>query len=72
MEGRPLPHFDGLVRCIEELFVTGRPVYPVERTLLTTGILACALESRYQKKRLRPLDLNVVYRAPRNCYFQRV
>lgn len=69
--GRALPHFDGLVHCIEDLFVTGRPVYPVERTLLTTGILSFALESRYQKKRLETPELQVAYRAPRDCFFQR-
>jgi len=70
-QGRPLPHFDGLVHCIEELFVTGRPVYPVERTLLTTGTLSFALESRYQKKRLETPQLNVTYRQPKDCFFQR-
>ena len=70
-QGRPLPHFDGLVHCIEELFVSGRPVYPVERTLLTTGTLSFALESRYQKKRLVTPDLNVTYRPPKDCFFQR-
>jgi hypothetical protein len=69
--GRDLPHFDGLVNCIEDLFVTGRPVYPVERTLLTTGILSFALESRYQKKRLETPELQVAYRAPQDCFFQR-
>ena len=29
----PLPHFDGLAYCIEQLFLTGKPMYPVERTL---------------------------------------
>jgi len=70
-DGRPLPHFDGLVHSIEELFVTAKPVYPVERTLLTTGILAFALESRQQRRRLATSELDIVYRAPRNCYFQR-
>jgi hypothetical protein len=69
--GRPLPHFDGLVHCIEEMFVTGRPAYPVERTLLTTGALSFLFESRYQKKRLETPELKVAYGAPKDCYFQR-
>ena len=69
--GRALPHFDGLVHCIEEMFTTGRPVYPVERTLLTTGALDFLLEARYRKKRLETPDLKVEYRPPARAYFQR-
>lgn len=32
--------FDGLAHVIEEFVVTGKPLYPVERTLLVTGVLA--------------------------------
>lgn len=69
--GRALPHFDGLVHCIEEMFTTGRPVYPVERTLLTTGALDFLLEARYRKKRLETPDLKVEYHPPARAYFQR-
>ena len=69
--GRDLPHFDGLVHCIEEMFTTGKPVYPVERTLLTTGALDFLLEARYRKKRLETPELKVEYRAPARTYFQR-
>ena len=68
---RPLPHFDGLVHSIEELFVTGKPLYPVERTLLTTCTLSLLFESRAWKRRIESPELAVSYRAPRNCYFQR-
>jgi hypothetical protein len=68
---RDLPHFDGLVHCIEELFVTGKPVYPVERTLLTTGILSFLIESRYRKRRLETPQLKVSYRAPKHAWFER-
>ena len=68
--GRPLPHFDGLVRCIEELFVTGKEQYPPERTLITTGILAHAFESRRTKGPVSTPDMNVAYRTPADAWYQ--
>ncbi|MBM3748276.1 MAG: hypothetical protein FJW34_21030 [Acidobacteria bacterium] len=69
--GRDLPHFDGLVRCIEEFFVTGRPVYPVERTLLVSGALDLLFESKVRRQRVETPELKVAYRAPGKAYFQR-
>ncbi len=40
-------HFSYLSLNVEEMFVTGQPQYPVERTLLTSGVLEAALDSRY-------------------------
>ena len=68
--GRKLPHFDGLVDCIEEMFVTGKPVYPVERTLLTTGALAFLFASR-GNGRVETPELRVRYRAPQHTYYQK-
>jgi hypothetical protein len=68
---RKLPHFDGLVHCIEEMFVTRRAVYPVERTLLTSQVLSLLFESREKKARVETPQLNVSYRVPKNTYFQR-
>jgi hypothetical protein len=69
--GRPLAHFDGLVYCIEKMFVTGKPLYPVERTLLTTGALSFLFESRRQRRRIDTPELKIVYHAPRHDYFER-
>lgn len=65
--------FDPLVLRIEDFFRAGRPPYPVERTLLTGGILDAALESRVQgHSRIETPDLAVIdYEAPADSGFIR-
>ena len=54
------------------MIVSGRPAYPVERTLLTTGALAALMDSSYQgHRRLETPHLNVSYRAPKESLFSR-
>lgn len=67
---REASHFDGLVHCMEEMFVTGKPLYPVERTYLTTCALSLLFDSRVWRKRIETPELNISYRAPRTAYFQ--
>ena len=47
----PFAHFSYLVRAIDAMVQTGHAVYPVERTLLTTGILDTIMISRAEKNR---------------------
>jgi hypothetical protein len=72
--GQTLPNFfSALAQQIERLFLTGKPPYPVERTLLTTGILAAAIDSLAQgQKRLDTPHLRqVAYQSPRESTFMR-
>src|SRR5262249_19726414 len=52
--GAPYGHFTMLVRGIDRMFATGKPSWPVERTLLTTGVLDAALTSKLEKNRRLP------------------
>ncbi|NJN83633.1 MAG: hypothetical protein HC802_16015 [Caldilineaceae bacterium] len=55
-------HFSYLSLNAEEMFVTGAPTYPVARTLLTSGVLEAALDSRYRGHiRLETPHLGVAY-----------
>ncbi len=47
----PFAHFAYLVKAIDSLIQTGHAPYPVERTLLTTGILDAVMTSRAEKNR---------------------
>jgi hypothetical protein len=69
--GRPHHHFGCLVKNIEILFETGSPPYPVERTMLTSGILDFALESRIRgyRKLETPELAQVRYRTPDASHF---
>jgi hypothetical protein len=45
----PFAHFAELIKAIDHLIQTGHAPYPVERTLLTTGILDAVMISRFEK-----------------------
>jgi hypothetical protein len=64
--------FSPQVHHIESLFLTGKSPYPVERTLLTTGMTAAGIESLFQKqKRLETSHLAINYQPTRESTFWR-
>ena len=59
-----------LMGKVEEMIVSGRAPYPVERTLLVSGMLERCLESRTSgHRRLATPELNVSYQAPKAPQF---
>jgi hypothetical protein len=58
-----LKHFSATVRALEDMFLTGKPTQPGERTLLTTGMLSYLIESHYRGGvRLETSDLDIAYK----------
>ena len=62
---------EALAIHVEKFMDTGTPPYPVERTMLTGGILDWVLESRVRKKRLETPDLDVSYEPPKDSGYMR-
>lgn len=64
-EPDPFAHFARLDAAVQRMFLTRKPTYPVERTLLTTGVLLFAHESLYTgSRRVETPELRIRYRAP--------
>jgi hypothetical protein len=64
--------FSPLMRNIEETFLGGKATYPVERTLLTSGLVVFAVESLYRGEvPLLTPELKVAYAPPARSTFWR-
>ncbi|GIW79324.1 MAG: hypothetical protein KatS3mg105_1131 [Gemmatales bacterium] len=65
-------YFDCLVANIEKLFQQQKAPYPVERTLLTSGMLDFLMESRHKRgARIETPELQVHYSPPADSGFCR-
>jgi len=64
--------FNPLVNNMEKMFLTGKPTYPVERTLLTTGLVAAGVESLYRGEvRMETPHLAINYQPAPESTFMR-
>jgi hypothetical protein len=63
-EARPYMHFTYLLKGVEQMVHTGRSTWPVERTLLTSGLLDALLKSRHEDgKPVETPHLKIAYRS---------
>ncbi len=64
-QNKPIPiRFDWQMKGVEDMVLSGKPSWPVERTLLTSGMLDAALISKRDGDRLVPTPfLGIAYRS---------
>ena len=64
--------FNPLCHHMERMIETGQPPYPVERTLLTTGLTAAGIESLWlDQKLLDTPHLAIKYQVGEESTFRR-
>ena len=64
--------FSPLVNNVERMYLTGKETYPLERTLLTTGLTAAGVESLFQQQaRYDTPHLAIRYQPPAQSTFWR-
>ncbi len=64
--------FSPLVNNMEKMFHTGKATYPLERTLLTTGLTAAGVESLFRNQaQYETPHLKIRYQVPNESYFWR-
>jgi hypothetical protein len=62
--------FNPLTRHIENLVLDGKAAYPVERTLLTSGMVIAGVQSLFREQTpIQTPELDVRYQAPRESLF---
>jgi hypothetical protein len=65
-------NFDALVWHIEQFLRSGKPTQPIERTLLTSGLVTAGVESLFQgSKQLDTPHLKIAYQPNPNSTFRR-
>lgn len=63
--------FNPLMNNVERMMVEGKAPYPVERTLLTSGMTLACVKSLHEGKAVETPEMKVEYRAPRESWFWR-
>jgi hypothetical protein len=64
--------FSPLCNNMEKMFLTGKATYPIERTLLTTGLTAAGVESLFRgQARYETPHLAIKYQPTKESTFQR-
>ncbi|MFK7695047.1 hypothetical protein [Paenibacillus sp. HJGM_3] len=58
---RPFKHFERLTSIIEDFFITQVEPFPMERTLLTTGMISFSMDSLYARTKLETPQLHIKY-----------